>query len=267
MDQVFFIDEQASHIMIELDRAFEDRFAAVGAVRQKLPPLLPAAPLRAIDYYQNFHHLANMVGVLDGPEFDRPTLRNGGLVVPSAACYGVYLQHRGSVLNGRKLITSNVDCARLESTYEPLVRLGSYSVRELVVLGAVDDARDFFAALRQSVIDFAATVELPLTLEAATDSFFQSDSPKAVLQKLSKSKLELVYDGRLAVGSINFHRNFFGERFDIALGAEPAFTACFGAGLERWAYMLRDHAAQRARCDQLLDRACTAIGQWAVAHA
>lgn len=267
VDQVYFLDAQSSHAMIELDRAFEDRFASLGAERLKLPPLLPAAPLKAIDYFENFHHISNVVGKLTDADCDRETLLNSGLVMPSAACYGVYLQLRDSPLDGNKLVTVNANCARYEKAYEPLVRLGAYSLREVICIGGLEDTLAFVDAMQNSVTEFAKKVDLPITLEAATDSFFKADSPKAVLQKLSKSKLELVYAGRLAVGSINFHRNFFGERFGISLDSEPAFTACFGVGLERWAHMLRDSSEDIASYDRLLRQVCTAIHEWAIGDA
>jgi hypothetical protein len=260
--QVHFIDPHSSRAMIELDRAFEDRFASLGAQRWKLPPLLPAAPLKAIGYFENFHHIANVVGKLPDADCDCEVIDNGGLVVPSAACYGVYLQLRDTALDANTLITVNANCARYEQSYEPLVRLGAYSLRELIQIGDLAETRAFFAAMQNAVVEFAKKVGLPITLEVAADSFFQTDSPKSVLQKLSKTKLELVYAGQLAVGSINFHRNYFGDRFGISHGGEPAFTSCFGVGLERWAHMIRDASDDAANYDHLLRGICDAIAEW-----
>lgn len=267
MTHVYFIDPQASRAMIDLDRAFEDRFETLGSERLRLPALLPAAELEAIDFFQNFHHLANVVGQLDGPDRTQSLVRNTGLVLPSAACYGVYLQYAGATLERRLLVTVNAACARFEPHYEPLLRLGSYSLREMIVLGDLEDARGFFSDTQQAVETFFTNLGLPVTLESASDSFFQTDSPKALLQKMSKSKLELVYDGRVAIGSINFHRNFFGERFGIDVGSETAFSACFGAGLERWAYMARDATSNAAGCDRLIGDMCEGILKWELDHA
>jgi seryl-tRNA synthetase len=44
-----------------------------------------------------------------------------------------------------------------------------------------------------------------------------------------------VYDGSLAIASVNFHRNFFGERCRIRTADEKfAFTGCVAFGIERW---------------------------------
>lgn len=262
IETVHFIDEDDSKTIIDLDRAFEDRFNALGAAPWKLPPLLPAAPLAAVDYYENFHHLANLIGTISpGDDHGTSSLANSGLIVPSAACYGVYIQLRDSSLEKTKLVTVNANCARFEDHYEPLVRLGSYSLRELIHLGGLDDTKQFFDLMQSSVQHFVEQTGLPITLEGASDSFFKSSSPKARLQKLTKSKLELVYNGELAVGSINFHRNFFGERFNISMRGEPIFTSCFGVGLERWAYMLQHHSSG-IELDALRTRVLDSVSEW-----
>lgn len=263
-ETVHFIEEKDSKTIIDLDRAFEDRFTAFGAAPWKLPPLLPAAPLAAVDYYENFHHLANLIGTISaGDNHGASSLTNSGLIVPSAACYGVYIQLRDTDLENSKLITVNANCARFEDHYEPLVRLGSYSLRELIHLGGLDDTKEFFDSMQSSVQRFVEETGLPITLEGASDSFFKSNSPKARLQKLTKSKLELVYNGELAVGSINFHRNFFGERFNIHMNGEAVYTSCFGVGLERWAYMLQHHSSG-TELDALRSRVLDAVAKWGI---
>jgi hypothetical protein len=70
---------------------------------------------------------------------------------------------------------------------------------------------------------------------AATDPFSHPpNNPKWLAQKLEPVKTEMIHAGRLAIGSINFHRNFFGDTFAIGCGGEPAFSGCVAFGLERW---------------------------------
>jgi seryl-tRNA synthetase len=60
----------------------------------------------------------------------------------------------------------------------------------------------------------------------------------------SQQLLELKYELRLpldadrdvAVGSFNFHEQFFGTSFGITTDAGVAYTSCAGIGLERLAY-------------------------------
>ena len=63
--------------------------------------------------------------------------------------------------------------------------------------------------------------------------------------------------GDLAIASLNFHRNFFGERCGIQLASGgPAFTGCVGMGLERWIHVLqqRHGASALAVVKQEADR-------------
>ena len=62
------------------------------------------------------------------------------------------------------------------------------------------------------------------------------------MQQLFPVKEEFVYNGSLAIASVNFHRNFFGERLDIRTGdGAYAFSGCVAFGLERWISALGDH--------------------------
>src|SRR5207247_2179199 len=82
-------------------------------------------------------------------------------------------------------------------------------------------------------------IDLPIAWQNATDPFFDpSRNPKFLAQKLDPVKTEMVFGGELAIGSINFHRNFFGETFGIRREGEPAFSGCVAFGLERWLFAL-----------------------------
>ena len=62
---------------------------------------------------------------------------------------------------------------------------------------------------------------------------------KAKMQRLFPVKEEFVVGG-LAIGSVNYHRNFFGERCGILAGEDTAHTSCLAFGLERWVHVLTD---------------------------
>jgi len=47
------------------------------------------------------------------------------------------------------------------------------------------------------------------------------------------------FDGH-AVSSLNYHRNYFGEKFDIRYQGEPVHTSCVAFGIERWIAMLAE---------------------------
>jgi hypothetical protein len=54
------------------------------------------------------------------------------------------------------------------------------------------------------------------------------------MQKLEPVKTEMVFQNRLAIGSVNFHRNYFGEAFEIRRAGAEAFSGCVAFGIERW---------------------------------
>jgi hypothetical protein len=84
-----------------------------------------------------------------------------------------------------------------------------------------------------------ARIGLSTRVEVATDPFYQPQSSRALLQQLFPAKREFVYGESLAVASVNFHRNFFGERCRIRTkDGEPAFSGCVAFGLERWLHAL-----------------------------
>jgi hypothetical protein len=87
----------------------------------------------------------------------------------------------------------------------------------------------------------------------ATDPFFNpSGNPKFLMQKLDPVKTEMTFAGRLAIGSTNFHRNFFGQTFDIRRNGKEAFSGCVAFGMERWIYaILRRFGTDPARWPNL----------------
>ena len=83
---------------------------------------------------------------------------------------------------------------------------------------------------------------LPVEFETATDPFFNpSQNPKYLMQRLDPVKHEMIFDGHLAIGSVNFHRNYFGEAFGIERAGEQAFSGCVAFGLERWIFAILSH--------------------------
>jgi hypothetical protein len=55
---------------------------------------------------------------------------------------------------------------------------------------------------------------------------------------VAPTKRELCLADGLAIASINRHRSFFGEAYDIRYGNEPARSACIAFGIERWLFAL-----------------------------
>jgi seryl-tRNA synthetase len=265
----------ATRLVRELDRTFADWGIAAGAEEISPPPLYPVTDLEKFDVYDNFPHLAWVVGALDLAEgevkpvdggFAPGEVREVNYGLPHATCYGAYLYHEGSRVADDSLVTLVNRCFRHEDHYGGLRRLASFQMREIVALGTYEHTQQVIARFTRRIEAFSAALGLGLTRQAATDPFFKNDGARALLAKLSPVKYEF-QQGDLAIASVNTHRNFFGERCDIRLAAgEYAFTSCVAFGLERWLAVLSDaYDTDLAAALDAVRRAATTVGGSAVA--
>lgn len=242
-----------------LDRLFASWAAACGAQEHVFPPFIPAAALARVGYFQSFPHLATFPVALDAEASNlrafaaaNEALENGELklariaaprtVLAPAACYHFYHGLRGARLSAPLHLTARAECFRRETHYAPLERQSAFTMREIVCLGGADDVRAFVARMRERLTGFFAARALPIEWRAATDPFFDpARDARSLAQKLDPLKTEMVFGQRLAIGSLNCHRSYFGEAFDIRLGDEPAFSACVAFGMQRWMYAFLTH--------------------------
>ena len=243
----------------DLDRRFARWGVGSGAVETAYPSVLTVDELAGLDYFDNFPHLASVVtglGPDGGPELP------ARYALPSAACYSAYLDLSGSALAAPVRVTTVTSCFRREERYEGLRRLYGFSMREIVCVGPRETVLDFLGEFRKRVASYLDALGLPYELAAATDPFFDPSGARSVMQKLFPVKEEFRYGGSLAIASLNFHRNFFGERCRITLpDGGPAFTGCVAFGLERWLAALGEHfGADPERASAALAAAEEAVG-------
>jgi hypothetical protein len=249
------IGPETLRLWAELEARYLRWAAEFDAVPVQYPPLLSAADLESLDYFRNFPQLAvlgsrirgdaaeeySRTG-LSGPAVDAADLEPAGFALPSAACYSVYLSLRGTRLTASRRITTVATCFRHETHYDGLRRLLGFSMREIVCIGSQADVVEHLARSKRAVTGFLADLGLPIEVQPATDPFFDRDGARGLMQKLFPVKEEFVFGGDLAIGSMNFHRNFFGERLDIRQAdGEYAFTGCLAFGIERWISALTTH--------------------------
>jgi hypothetical protein len=153
----------------------------------------------------------------------------------------VYVEEQGATLDAPLFVTTRCACFRREAYYAPLRRQWSFGMREIICVGGADEVKGFLEKYRAKVARFFEEVGLPISWDAATDPFFNAAAnPKFLAQKIDPVKTEMVF-GDLAIGSVNFHRNFFGETFGISRAGAPAFSGCVAFGLERWIYAILAH--------------------------
>ncbi|MCB8907263.1 MULTISPECIES: hypothetical protein [unclassified Streptomyces] len=258
---------EGTRLLRLLDDTFENWGVTAGARPMTMPPLLPAADLAKLDYYDNFPHQAVLAAPLDlegrlttpfdgeHGQWPAAALEPAGLGLPSASCYAVYLDHQGTRVADDTLVTICSWCFRKETHYEGMRRQLGFRMREIVAIGAREHAETHLADFTTRIRSFAAALDLPLRREAACDPFFDKGGSKALLQRLTPVKYEFLYED-LAIASVNTHRNFFGDRCDITLESTggPAFTSCVAFGLERWLSALtRRHGGWQAATEAVLD--------------
>ncbi len=242
----------------EIDGLFADWAAGLGAVEYQFPSLISLKKLQPVRYLQSFPHLATLATTF---RRDRETLAEcaelnadsdtvaltdshheacSQLLTP-AACYHFYPEFQGRTLRGSVRLTTRCNCHRRESNYEPLRRQWSFNMRELVCLGDEEATGWFVDDCRRRIEWLVDVLGLEAKWKVATDPFFDCDNdPKALAQLVAPVKQELCLPDGLAIASINEHRSFFGEAYDIRVGSEHARSVCVAFGLERWLWALAD---------------------------
>jgi hypothetical protein len=239
-----------------LDGVFSRLAAEAGAAEHVFPTFLPAAMLGRLDYFYGFPHLATFAAALDEDEGNLDSFRRQAGIRPDgsvgltrlapvrevltpAACYHFYRLYEGSPLEAPKFLTTLATCHRRESHYVPLERQWSFGMREIVCLGSYEEVTAFLDRYRGRVAKLCAELDLSVTQAAASDPFFRpTQNLRWIAQRLDPVKTEFLFEGYLAVASVNFHRDFFGETFNIRRFGGAAFSGCIAFGLERWIYMI-----------------------------
>ncbi|MFD7923931.1 hypothetical protein ACFV3R_32595 [Streptomyces sp. NPDC059740] len=158
------LEEEATTLAESLDALCTRWARGTGAAALTVPALLPVADLAALEVYENFPQLALVASALEttagaeqlGPEaaagsFGPGALQPAALALPSSACYGVYLHHRGREVTGDgRLVTVLGQCYRNEDHFDGLRRLKAFRMREVVALGTPPYVSAHFRARRKS---------------------------------------------------------------------------------------------------------------------
>ena len=258
--QITALDGHALQVINQLEHCFLTWAEDWGAESMQFSPLLPVDILSQWDYLRNFPHLGLFTTALTKqaatqyadaactePEpvinpinrIPQQQLSASQYVLPSAICYGIYLHLQGQQLAIDRLITTAGQCFRNEAYYVPLERQQCFTQRDIVCVGSEAAVNEHLDRSQRTLLDFAEALGLPVEWKVANDLFFDQEGVRAKMQRRFKVKKELVYDGRLALASVNYHLTFFGERCQIMTAeGQPAFSGCVGMGLERWLSVL-----------------------------
>ncbi|MGD8455348.1 MAG: hypothetical protein PVF83_03100 [Anaerolineales bacterium] len=246
---------------------FESRFTALAehfeAKPYRFPTLISARMLDKVDYFSAFPHSLTFATHLREDletinEFaEKATYKEDGLNAPKdsfarfqtlvspAVCYHLYFSLADHPLPDGKLIATAVGkCFRYESTnLTSLERLWDFTMREVIFVGPKDFVLENREKSRKYMQKVFEEIGLVYRVETANDPFFVGEFRKqAAFQTAFQLKYEIraslpFKDATLAVGSYNYHQDFFGRHLDITLpDGEPIHTGCTAFGLERMAY-------------------------------
>lgn len=166
-------------------------------------------------------------------------------VRPPAVCYHHYPRFADTTLDGHgSIVTAVGRCYRNEyaadSSY-PVERLRSFTMREIIALGADGVVERLRSGLMERVSLWMKELGLDGLMETATDPFFTSEARgRMLMQRLLPLKYELRLrvdpNGRnVAAASFNNHEQHFGKAFSIRLpSGEYVHSGCVAFGWERW---------------------------------
>lgn len=272
---------------LALFRYFDRRFEAIGnpwKARPVLTPtLVPSHVLSRCDYFRSFPHnvtfachLPEDAGVVEdfrARHHDRQDLDEKAIhqmetpeaCLSPAVCYHVYHMNEGRQLPQAGAAYGVCGkCFRYESSnLNDLRRLWDFTMREVVLLGGRDEVLAGRERGIELVVQFLEEHDLIGEIRTASDPFFVAPDAlaKTYFQLTSETKYEIslpLPDGeRLAVGSLNYHTDFFGRAFHIGVeGGGPAHSVCIAFGLERWVHaFLCQHGTDTTHWPEVVRRA------------
>lgn len=246
---------------------FESRFlelaASFNAKPYRFPTLMSAKMLDRVDYFSAFPHsltfathLREDLDIIN--QFaENTTYEDAGLNTPPksfsriqallspAVCYHLYFSLADRTLPSESLIATSVgNCFRYESTnLSSLERLWNFTMREVIFVGSKEfvlEKRDQARRFMQPIFE---EIGLSYHVESANDPFFVGEFRKqAAFQNAFQLKYEIrarlpFKEDTLAIGSYNYHQDFFGRNLSINLpDGTPIHTGCAAFGLERTVY-------------------------------
>lgn len=246
---------------------FEGRFLHLAdsfqASSYRFPTLIPAKYLERVDYFRAFPHSLSFVTHLradldhidtfaetaacDEDERLNTTLEHFAPVkalLSPAVCYHLYFMLADKPLPSDGMVATAVgNCFRYESlNLSSLERLWNFTMREMIFVGSKEFVLANRETARQRMQAVFEELGFAYRVESANDPFFIGEFRKQVafqtaFQLKYEIRARLPFEGSLAVGSYNYHQDFFGRHLNISLpDGSPVHTGCVAFGLERMVF-------------------------------
>jgi hypothetical protein len=254
-------------LLTKLIEFFEHNFLALAesfnAAPYRFPTLISPHYLERVNYFSAFPHSLSFVTHLredldvidnfaqhaacDELGLNTPTDSFGRVhaLLSPAVCYHLYFALADKQLrDDSKIVTAVGNCFRYEAiNLTSLERLWDFTMREVIFVGSKDFVLENRETGRKRMAKFFEKIGLAYRVESANDPFFVGEFRKqAAFQSAFQLKFEILarlpYKGsNLAIGSYNYHQDFFGRNLNITLpDGTPAHTGCVAFGLERVAF-------------------------------
>lgn len=262
---VFCYEGDFLRVLRGVDGVFR-RFACDNGYREvSTPPTLPSAALLANGYLTGFPQHALFVGPvrhsMESVDFVARQMRDPtdpssplaghlgphGTALSPSACFPLFESLRGqSVADHGLRLTTLGACHRHEGgNTDGLVRLHSYRVRELLLLGPAPVVEQGRSDALEHAEQVLSRWGVRCRVNTASDAFFSTGAEsKRYFQAVMELKYELqLYlpfaDAWLAASSFNDHQGTLTRLYGIgAAGSQDLVSACVGHGRERFAYAL-----------------------------
>lgn len=247
---------------------FEENFITLAASFEaqpyRFPTLIPARYLERVNYFRAFphsltfathlredldaiDHFAQHASCDEAGHLNQPpeSFAKIQTLLSPAVCYHLYFSLADKPLPGGKMVATAVgSCFRYEAiNLTSLERLWNFTMREIIFIGDKDFVLENRETSRIRMARAFRDIGLAYRVETANDPFFIGEFRK---QAAFQSAFQLKYEIRarlpfkgstLAVGSYNYHQDFFGRHLNITLpDGSPVHTGCTAFGLERIAY-------------------------------
>ncbi len=236
--------------------------SSIGAVEHKYPTLISVRTMQRIKYLVSRPESINFVSRLN-EDFDQIDFfsesakkvkeqvemnKIGKLFITdqinsSAVCFHTYNQYKDKDLELKKepiIIGAEGKCFRYESkSMHSFERLRDFSMREIIVLGTERMVDEFIKMITVKCEDFFKEIGMNYYLAIANDPFFTKEfSTQSMFQRNFSLKVEINAringkSNRIAIGSINNHRDYLGKGFNIMNHGNVIHSGCAAFGIER----------------------------------
>lgn len=261
---VFALGPLVSRLIEYFESRFLELANSFNAQPHRFPTLIPARYLERVNYFRSFPHsltfathLREDLDTIDHFSQHAGCDVHGNLTAPTdsfssvrtllspAVCYHLYFGLADKPVPGGKVVATAVgNCFRYEAiNLTSLERLWNFTMREVIFVGSKEFVLENRETARLRMRRVFEEIGLAYRVESANDPFFIGEFRKqAAFQSAFQLKFEIranlpYKSSTLAVGSYNYHQDFFGRNLSITLpDGTPAHTGCVAFGLERMAF-------------------------------